>query len=263
MNYKPFSLLTPKHLLTAILTMLPLAIPGALQAKDKKSTESQPVEFSCVAWEILPFPELFYRNGKEYLPIKLSAGQRSPAYPLQDAHALELFVQNDNPTAEGQSASPDSFKLAGLAPLREGTGRMLFLIEPTKESDKKPNDLPLQLRGLDDSLEAFPAGSFRFINQTPDLLRIELGGGDTHDLPEGGEQVLSPDFSAGGGFLPVIMKNEEGRIVLENRFFAQRTGRELVIISPPAEGRKELKVKFLSDAIPASPAPVNKTTPRK
>jgi hypothetical protein len=262
MNYKLFPLMIPKRLLAAFLAILPLADPVELQAADKKSTDSQPVEFSCVAWEILPFPELFYRNGKKYLPIKLSAGQRSPACRLQDAHALELFVRKEKAAGGSKSASSDSYKLAGLAPLREGTGRMLFLIEPTKESDKNSNGLPLQLRGMDDSLETFPAGSFRFINLTPDLLRIEFGGA-THDLPEGGEQVLSPDFSAAGGFLPVIIKNEEGRIVLENRFFAQLTGRELVIISPPTEGRKELKVKFLSDAIPASPAPVNKTTPRK
>ena len=249
-------------MLAAFLAILPLAIPAALQAEEKESPDPQTVGFSCVAWDIQPFPELFYREGKEYLPIKLSAGQRSPAYHIQDAHALELFVRKEKAASDGKSVSFDSYKLAGLAPLLEGVGRMLFLIEPTNESDKYSNGLPLQLRGMDDSLETFPAGSFRFINLTPDLLRIEFGGA-THDLPEGDAKILTPDLSAAGGFLPVIIKNEEGRIVLENRFFAQRTGRELVIISPPDEGRKELKVKFLSDAIPASPSPVKKAPPLK
>lgn len=252
----------PKRLLSAFLAILPLAHPGALQAGEKESADPHTVEFSCVAWENLPFPELFYREGKEYLPIKPSAGQRSPAYNLRDAHALELFVRKEKAAAGGKSASSESYELAGLAPLLEGAIRMLFLIEPTSESDKNSNGLPLQLRGMDDSLETFPAGSFRFINLTPDLLRIEFGGA-THDLPEGEAKVLTADLSATGGFLPIIIRNEEGRTVLENRLFGQRTGRELVIISPPDEGRKGLKVKFLSDVIPASPSPVKKVHPRK
>lgn len=261
MNYKPLSVRIPKRFLAAVLAILPLAPPAAVQAGERESADPQTVEFSCVAWDSLPFPELFFREGKEYLPIKLTGGQRSPTYHLRDAHALEVFVRKEKAAAGGEAASSDSYKLAGLAPLLEGSIRMLFLIEPTKETDKNSSPLPLQLRGMDDSQEAFPAGSFRFINLTPDLLRVEFGGAN-HDLPEGGAIVLKPDLSAAGGFLPVILTNEEGRIVLENRFFAQRMGRELVIISPPDEGRKELKVKFLSDVIPASPSPAKKATPR-
>jgi len=248
----------PKRLLSVLVAILPLATPDLLQAGEKEAADPQTIDFSCVAMGNLPFPELFYRGGKEYLPIKLSSGQRSQVYRLQDANALELFVQNEKAADDGKSASSDSYKLVGLAPLLEGAVRMLFLIEPANESDKNSSGLPLQIRGLDDSLETFPAGSFRFINLTPDLLRIEFGGA-THDLSGGDEKVLSSNISATGGFLPVIIKNEEGRTVLENRLFGQSNGRELVILSPPDEGRKGLKVTFLSDIIPASPSPGKKS----
>jgi hypothetical protein len=87
--------------------------------------------------------------------------------------------------------------------------------------------------------------------------------GVTHELPQVTLKVVTPELPEAGGFLPAIIKNEEGRNVLENRFFAQRSGRELVIISPPAEGRTELVMKFLSDTIPASPPSDRKPSHRK
>jgi hypothetical protein len=60
----------------------------------------------------------------------------------------------------------------------------------------------------------------------------------------------------------VVIKNEQGLSLFENRFLAQRTGRELVIISPPAEGRTELVIKFLSEIIPVSPPNAKKPTSR-
>lgn len=240
----------------AILAILLSATPAMLDAKEPVSASPGIFEFSCVGWDHLPSPELFYRQGNKYLPIQLSSGQRSQVYTLKDAHALELFIQKESPADGGKPDSPDHYELAGLAPLLEGTKRMLFLIEAKEDS----NGLGLQLRGMDDSLESFPAGSFRFINLTPNFLMIEFGGA-THELPEGEAKVVAPDLDATGGFVPVIIKDAEGRNILENRFFAQRTGRELVVISPPAEGRTEMSLKFLSDVIPASPTPRKNASP--
>jgi len=78
-------------------------------------------------------------------------------------------------------------------------------------------------------------------------------------------------YRQGNKFLPIKLspgqrsqfyplKDAEGRNILENRFFAQPTGRELVVISPPAEGQTEMSLKFLSDIIPASPTPRKKAS---
>jgi hypothetical protein len=248
MKFKLTFLMKNKFLLTSILTLLALATSLRLQAKGEDTGRSKGIEFTCATWENLPHPEIFYRQGSEYLPLVLSAGERSKVYRLKGAESLELFTRKDKTADAGTSKAALEYELVGTTPLLKGVTRMLFLIEVNKET----KGLPLQILGIDDSVESFPAGSFRFINQTPDLLRIEFGG-TTCELPPGALKVVIPKIPAAGGFLPAIIKNAEGRNLLENRFFAQHTGRELVIVKPPAEGRTELVMKFLSDAVAVSP----------
>ncbi|MEI8039126.1 MAG: hypothetical protein WCJ14_12120 [Verrucomicrobiota bacterium] len=246
-------------LLSAVwLAILPLATSATVLAKGEDSGHSQAVGFSCAVWENLPFPELFYRHGTEYLPVELTAGQRSKVHPLKGVETLELFIRKAQAADATAPSAARNYNRVGMAPMLKGVKRMLFLIEAKQDS----TGMPLQLLGMDDTLEAFPAGSFRFLNQTPNPLRI-LCAGATHELPPGALQVVTPELPKAGGFLPVIIKNEDDRKLLENRFFAQPTGRELIIIRPPAEGRTELVMKFLSDPIPASPRSSRKPPDRK
>jgi hypothetical protein len=250
------------RLLAVFPAILLLFVPATLEAKGKKRATPPAVEFSCFVWQDIPIPELFYRQGQQYLPVKLSPGQRSQPCPIQGADALELFQRSAKAAGKGGSVSAADYDLVGRAPLLNGTKRMLFLIEATKDSGKNSNSHPFRLHGMDDSLEAFPAGSFRFVNLTPDLLRIELAGAIL-ELPGGAQKVVTPEIPESGGFLPVVIKNETGRHLLENRLLAQRTGRELVLIAPPAGGRTDLTVKFLSDSIPASSKSGEKAPSRK
>lgn len=247
-----------KSLLAIFLGILPFALPASLQAKDRDSAPAAAINFTCAAWGVLPYPELFYHRGGEYLPVELSAGQRSKVYPLKGAEVFELFSRKETVAGAGESSATPEYERVGTTTLPVGATRMLFLIDAKKDA----NGLPLQLLAMDDSLETFPAGSYRFFNQTPELLRIDFGGA-THDLPPSELKIVRPVLTEAGGFLPVVIKNEQGRSLLENRFQAQRTGRELVIISPPAEGRTELAIKFLSELIPDSPPNAKKPTSRK
>jgi hypothetical protein len=237
-----------QSLLRLFFALFFFALPHALQAKDESSSHSGSIQFSCAVWEKLTYPELFYHHGGEYLPIEISVGQRSKAYPIKGVEALELFIRKKMPAGAAESNAAVEYERVGTAPLLPDVKRILFLIDAKKDA----NGLPLRVLAIDDSLEIFPAGSYRFFNQTPDLLRIKFGGA-THDLPQGALKVVTPELPEAGGFLPVIIKNEPGRILLENRFLAQRTGRELVIIGPPAEGRTGIAIQFLSEIIPASP----------
>jgi len=242
-----------QSLLRLLFALFSFALPVALQAKDESPGHSGSIQFSCAVWEKLTYPELFYLDGGEYLPIEISVGQRSKAYPLKGAETLELFIRKKMPAGAAQSNAAVEYERVGTAPLLPDVKRILFLIDAKKDA----NGLPLRVLGIDDSLEIFPAGSYRFFNQTPDLLRIKFGGA-THDLPQGALKVVTPELPEAGGFLPVIIKNEQGHILLENRFLAQRTGRELVIIGPPAEGRTGIAIRFLSEIIPASPPSTQK-----
>lgn len=253
MNFDPLLLMKTQSLLRLFFALSFLATPVVLQAKGDSSGDSGGIQFSCAVWEKPPYPELFYHHGSEYLPIELSVGQRSKAYPLKDVEALELFTRKKLSTAAAEANAAAQYERVGIATLLPNVKRMLFLIEAKKDA----NGLPLLLLGIDDSLEIFPAGSYRFFNQTPDLLRIEFGGG-THDLPPGELKIVTPELPEAGGFMPAIIRNEQGHILLENRFLAQRTVRELAIIGPPAEGRTELAIQFLSEIISGSPPSTQK-----
>jgi hypothetical protein len=242
-----------QSLLRLLFALFSFALPVALQAKDGSPGHSGSIQFSCVVWEKLSYPELFYHHGGEYLPIETSAGQRSKAYPLKGVEALELFIRKTTVAGATESSAPPEYERVGTAPLLPEVKRLLFLIDAKKDA----NGLPLRVLGIDDSLEIFPAGSYRFFNRTPDLLRIEFGGA-THDLPQGASKVVTPELPEAGGFLPVIIRNAPGRILLENRFLAQRTVRELVIIGPPTEGRTGIAIQSLSEIIPASPPSTRK-----
>lgn len=253
MKFNPHLPMKIQSLLRLFFALSSFALPVALQAKDESSGHSGSIQFSCAVWENLTYPELFYHHGGEYLPIEISVGQRSKAYPLKGVEALELFIRKTTVAGAAESNAAVEYERVGTAPLLPDAKRILFLIDAKKEA----NGLPLRVLGIDDSLEIFPAGSYRFFNQTPDLLRIEFGGA-IHDLPQGALKVVTPELPEAGGFLPAIIKNEQGSILLEKRFFAQRTGRELVIIRPPAEGRTGIAIQFLSEIIPASPPSTQK-----
>ena len=235
-----------QSLLRLLFALFSFALPVSLQAKEKSPGHSGSIQFSCVALEKLAYPELFYHHHGEYLPIEISVGQRSKAYPLKGDEALEWFIRKKMPAGAAESNAAVEYERIGTAPLLPDVKRILFLLDAKKDV----NGLPLRVLGIDDSLEIFPAGCYRFFNQTPDLLRIEFGGA-THDLPPGALKVVTPELPEAGGFLPVIIRDEQGRILLENRFLAQRTVRELVIIGPPAEGRTEIAIQSLSEIIPA------------
>jgi hypothetical protein len=247
-----------KTLLAILLGIGPLSHSAGLQAKDEKPSTPEAIKFTCATWDTLPNPELFYHHSGEYLPVELAAGQRSQAYPLKGAEVFELFIRKATVAGAAEAITLPEYEKVGMTTLPEGVKRMLFLIDAKKNA----SGLSLQLLALDDSLETFPAGSYRFFNQTPELLRIDFGGA-THDLPPGELKIVTPVLPEAGGFLPVVIKNEQGRSLLENRFLAQRTCRELVIISPPAEGRTELVIKFLSELIPDSPPNAKKPKSRK
>ena len=258
MKFKPHLPMKTQSLLRLLFALIFLALPVALQAKDGSPSHSGSIQFSCVALQKLAYPELFYHCGGGYLPIEISVGQRSKAYPFKGVEAMEWFIRKTTVAGAIDSSAPPEYERVGTAPLLPDVKRILFLIDAKRDA----NGLPLRVLAIDDSLETFPASCYRFLNQTPGLLRIEFGGA-THDLPPGVLKVVTPELPEAGGFLPVIIKNEQGRILLENRFLAQRTVRELVIIGPPAEGLTEIAIQSISEIIPASPPSTQKPSRSK
>jgi hypothetical protein len=200
--------------------------------------KAAPFQFSCVVWKDLPYPELLYRQGEEFLPLELPPRQRSQMYPLKGQEVLELYVAKDMPDGK------PGHELVGKAALRPETGRMLFMIQ---ESEDKAA-LPLSVYGLDDSLKGFPMGSFRFLNFTKIPLQVEIAG-VTDNLPPARDKVVTPDIPKLGGFLPFYIRDAKGNIGFQTRLFGQPRGRKMVIIVPPKNESENLAVLFLPEII--------------
>lgn len=205
-------------------------------------TEKSGVEFSCLVWDPLPMPEIFYLDGNDYMPLAFSLGNRSQPYPLKQATAFELYVKDAG--EEGGT----SYKLVGKAPLAAGSRQMLLVIIPAMGTGA----LPLRLMAVDDSMEAFPPGSFKFLNFSKDALQVKFGGRIT-GMPPGEIRIVKANIPEKGGFMPFMIGDSQGKIVFETRLFGQPAGREMVFIGNASEPEGLPKVMFLTQVIPPPP----------
>ena len=224
-----------------VLSLLWAAASLPLGAQSSQRAAS--LEFSCAVWEPLPIAPIYYRDGKNYLPLQFSPGSRSKLYPLKQGNALELYKE---------AVSPDgkpTYELVGKSPWIAGARQMLFLIEP----DSNTSGLPLRLFGVNDALDVFPPGTFRFFNFSSTTLQVKFGG-QVSQLTKGESTVVKSNVSDQGGLLPILMADANNRIVFENRLFAQPDFREMVFIGNPAKPNGTPKVKFLTQVIPPKPA---------
>ncbi|MGJ8651171.1 MAG: hypothetical protein ACSHX4_12500 [Opitutaceae bacterium] len=226
-------------ILFAVLGLVSVA--SVLSARASQSEHQNAIEFSCVIWEPLSLPQLFYRQGAEFYPLELAPGRRSSINALKDTSALELHIRRE--TFGGQS----DYELVGLAPCLDGSERMLFLIEEVEDA----HGLPLQIRGLDDSLKAFPPGAFRFVNETPDLLTIVFGEASI-SLAADSVEVVNSGVDPSGGFLPILIKDDQENVISETRLFSQASARQIVFIHPPKKIGGRLSMVFLSELLPSS-----------
>lgn len=226
--------------IAAILWTIFPALAGA-QASDAPSS----MKFSCVVWKDLPYPGIFYRQKDKFLPLTLTARQRSETYPLEGQEALELYiVAKDRPNGQ------PGHELVGKAALPQGSKQLLFMIQEAPDGAK----LPLRIFGMDDSLDAFPAGSFRFLNFTNLPLEVDFGG-SSHKLPPEAVKVARPAIPELGGFLPFVVRDVAGNIGFQTRLFGQPRGRKMVMIVPPAKQAEKLSVLFVPQIVPYPPEP--------
>jgi hypothetical protein len=105
---------------------------------------------------------------------------------------------------------------------------------------------------MDDALDNFPPGTFKFLNFSKSALQVKFGDKITQ-LPAGEMSVVKSNVPKLGGFVPFIISDARGKIIFETRLFGQPTGREIVFIGPPAKPAGLPRVKFLTEIIPSEP----------
>lgn len=229
-------------LISMVCVILSLTFPTLLRAQSDSGKRA--VEFCCVVWEPLPITAVFYRDGKSYLPLEFSPGSRSKIYPMKEARALELFEKS-----VGSDGAP-AYKLVGKAPLVAGARQMIFIVDPVPNA----NGLPLRLFGMNDALDVFPPGTFRFLNFSTAALQVKFGG-QVNPLPAGKISVVKSNVSKNGGFIPFLIGDPKGEVVFETRLCSQSTGRDMVFIGAAAQPGGRILIRVLPQIIPPAPYP--------
>jgi hypothetical protein len=125
---------------------------------------------------------------------------------------------------------------------------MLFLVDPVPNA----TGLPLRLFGVNDALDVFPPGTFRFFNFSTAELRVKFAGQATR-LPAGAMSLVKSNVAENGGFIPFLIGDPQGEVVFETRLFSQPTGRDMVFIGAPAQPGGRVLVKVLPQLIAPEP----------
>lgn len=226
----------------------------AQPSKSQNADAGSPLVFTCVIFDPLPIEPLFYRDGKTQTPIVPRTMRRSLPYKLGPETRFDLL------TTETLQDGSTGYKIVGTAPIPQGVSRVMFLIEPKPQ--RGPNDLPLNILAVEDSLERFPPGAFRYANATPIPLRIEFGGVAASASP--GETVLIKPRALEAGYYPVKIFDASGQVIFQSRFFWEPVVREYVIIKPGANvSEGKLSLRFISEVVEPQPPAAAQPTPAR
>ena len=196
--------------------------------------------FTCLYWEGLPKETLYYRVGEEFVPIKFEDSIRSQDYSLKRMKSFELYRDAVKPK---EGAPP--YDLLTKTAIPSGGNRILFLVIPFQKEGETLLDY--RVIAMDDSLSAFPLGTFRFANFTRQPLLVKFAG-EIQKIAAADMTVMSCKPGEAGGFRPFMIGDAKGKQIFGTKLFGQPSGRELVFISPPLRrGSTVPRVKFISE----------------
>ena len=208
------------------------------------------VQFSCMLWEG-PLPQkIYYQDGEDYREVVPYTSSRSLPHWLEKSKEFRLFTMSQLEAKDGKEQEP-VYTLVGQSKLLPGISPMLFLLIPSQGDE----DFKIRIIALDDSLEGFPAGSFRFANFSTADLMVKFAGA-VKKIPAREMTIMQSKIGKNGGMVPFLIGNENGEKVFETRLFAQPTGREIVFIGPPKEAGGLPSVRFLPQLLPQKLPPL-------
>ena len=207
------------------------------------------VQFSCMLWEG-PLPQkIYYQDGEDYREVIPFTSHRSLPHWLEKSKEFRLFTMTQPQAKDGKEQEP-VYTLVGQSKLLPGISPILFLLIPSQGEE----DFKIRIMALDDSLEGFPAGSFRFANFSTADLMVKFAG-SIKKIPAREMTIMKSKIGKNGGMVPFLIGNENGEKVFETRLFAQASGREIVFIGPPKEEGGLPSVRFLPQLLPQKVPP--------
>lgn len=229
-THYPFLAGTFKPIICGIAFMVLFATQYNAQAQQGEIT------FSVITLSDLPYENLYFRSGKDAVKIDIRNSRRSKPQLVKAAEFFQVYTDSDIPE--------ERYKLVGKGKFPLGASKALFFLRKSTSSEK--TDLPIELFGIDDSTAKFPKGSFRFANFMEAQLNIYIGKEAFRIRPKE-FKVQKISLSKDGEFTPFLVKDLNGDTLGGTRLFSHASNREMVLVFPPAKGKKRLDIRYFSD----------------
>lgn len=230
-----------KHILnTPFYLVFILSLFTHLCGAKEYDIEKAKKTFTCFTFTKIDKPTLFFKYKKDFYPIQFSVNTRSRLYPLDKGELFTVFTEKR--TEENKI----EYIPYAQVTIPSNKGRVLFIFIPVE-------DQPHKIIGIDDSLENFPPGSFKFYNFTKNHTKSSIDGIKSTISPND-VSIVKPRISSNGGMLPFFL-GVGNEIVYETRLWTQPNDRQMIFIFPETRKtkRRPVRVQFLSELIAPKP----------
>lgn len=221
------------HYLTLITFFFLLHVPVWSQPVEEPLSEE--LQFSCIFWEGKPSEDLYYRDGETFHLLKFRTAKRSRSFDLNRSEFFELYRKAVAPV---EGMPPYDLLSRSRIPTTE---QVLFVVIPLERDGR----IQYRIISMDDSVQAFPPGTFRFVNFSSEDLLIKCGE-EIEKVLARNMCVIRPDDATDARFVPFHIGNSQGKELYGTRIYGQPSGRELIFIIPPAKEGGIPRLKFIS-----------------
>lgn len=175
----------------------------------------------------------------------LSLGVRIPELRFMNNGAIESLSVFDTTRSKNiRYVGPPTltfYRKTGLDeagdPIHEAIGEVVLQPQPRRQLillwEQAGAANGYSARAIDDDLESFPIGSFRFINLCPFPLQIRIGN-EEHGIGQGGSVVVAGDFNHGQHYQALMVSLVEGEVrpAYSSMIYFNQRARTLYFILP-------------------------------
>ncbi|WP_309383751.1 hypothetical protein [Cerasicoccus frondis] len=198
------------------LVLLQAAFASMLLAED--SSESIRVKFTSISWDKPIQEELFVLSGGEMMPLQIHTMQRSKLVDYRGNNPIIFYRKSSNPSADIQ--------FVPVAQVRVNSS----LVEPLFIFFKQADDYRIFV--VEDSFEAFPVGSYRFLNLTDKDMIAQLGSNKIALNPRTLDALKGPFERTLEYQVAFVVREEDGLApIYYNRWMHVENYRYLILIS--------------------------------
>jgi len=204
------------------------------------------VHFSALSWE--PFKEegIKVDTGNGVKELRISHRARMPAMRYVGTNPIVFFRERTVPESEAPVRVP-----VAVARIPEGMRRVMLFFIPTNHAEGENEGLLYRVIVLDDSLEAFPKGGYRFMSASKSKLSV-LFDKARFQLNPGEQYMYKPTVKEREKVALVVGIEEDGRTVTNKTFFHDDYVRWFVLICQEENkgGRKFISFRAIPEYFP-------------